>query len=96
MNILVLLPKEIIYSTYFKFEKGLIFGQVASYIVITMTWPPLGGDYCCMILGVLQVRMRRQVPNYGEVVHTSLRVQAPLEGGKSPMSRCLEAVDWII
>ena len=38
--------------------------------------------------------MRRQGPNYGEVVHTRLRVQAPLGGGKSPTSRCPEAVDW--
>ena len=40
--------------------------------------------------------MRRQGPDYGEVIHTSLRVHAPLGGGKSPMSRCPEAVDWII
>ena len=40
------------------------------------------------------VRMRRQGPSYGEVVHTSLRVQAPLGGGKSPMSQSPEAVDW--
>ena len=40
--------------------------------------------------------MRRQGPSYGEVVHTSLRVQAPLGGGKSPTSRCPEAVDWNI
>ena len=33
---------------------ALDFGQVASYIVIMMTWPPLGGDYCSKILGVLQ------------------------------------------
>ena len=38
--------------------------------------------------------MRRQGPSYGEVVHTSLRVQAPLGGGKSPTFRCREAVDW--
>lgn len=38
--------------------------------------------------------MRRQGPSYSEVVNTSLRVQAPLEGGKSPRSQCLEAVDW--
>ena len=38
--------------------------------------------------------MRRQGPSYGEVVHTSLQVQAPLGGGKSPTSRCPEAVDW--
>ena len=38
--------------------------------------------------------MRRQGPSYGEVVHMSLRVQAPLGGGKSPMSWCPEAGDW--
>ena len=38
--------------------------------------------------------MRRQGPSYGEDVHTSLQVQAPLGGGKSPTSRCPEAVDW--
>ena len=38
--------------------------------------------------------MRRQGPSYGEVVHTSLRVQAPLRGGKIPTSRSPEAVDW--
>ena len=42
------------------------------------------------------VRMRRQGPSYSEVVHTSLRVQSPHGGGKSPMSRCPEAVDWNI
>ena len=40
--------------------------------------------------------MRRQGPSYDEVVHTSLRVQARLGGGKSPRSQCLEAVDWIM
>ena len=40
--------------------------------------------------------MRRQGPSYGEVVRKCLRVQAPLGGGKSPTSRCPEAVDWII
>ena len=40
--------------------------------------------------------MRRQGPSYGEDVHTSLRVQAPLGGGKSPTSWCPEAVDWNI
>ena len=39
--------------------------------------------------------MRRQGPSYGEIVRKCLRVQAPLGGGKSPKSRCLEAVDWI-
>ena len=38
--------------------------------------------------------MRRQGPSYDEVVQTSLRVQSPLGGGKSPTSRCPEAVDW--
>ena len=38
--------------------------------------------------------MRRQGPSYGEIVHKSLRVQAPLGGGKSPTSWCLEEVDW--
>ena len=38
--------------------------------------------------------MRRQGPSYGEVVHTSLRVQAPLGGGKSPTSQSPKAVDW--
>ena len=32
---------------------ALDLGQVASCIVIMMTWPPLGGDYCSKILGVL-------------------------------------------
>ena len=36
--------------------------------------------------------MRRQGLSYGEGLHTSLRVQAPLGGGKSPTSRCPEAV----
>mgnify|MGYP005822164413 CR=1 FL=1 len=40
--------------------------------------------------------MRRGGPSDGEVVHMSLRVQAPLGGGKSPTSRCPEAVDWNI
>ena len=40
--------------------------------------------------------MRRQGPSYGEIVHKCLRVQAPLGGGKSPTSRCPEAVDWIM
>ena len=38
--------------------------------------------------------MRRQGPGYSEIVRKSLRVHAPLGGGKSPMSRCPEAVDW--
>ena len=38
--------------------------------------------------------MRMRGPSYGEVVHTSIRIQAPLGGGKSPTSRCPKAVDW--
>ena len=38
--------------------------------------------------------MRRQGPSYDEIVHKCLRVQPPLGGGKSPTSRCPEAVDW--
>ena len=40
--------------------------------------------------------MRRKGPSYGEIVHKCLQVQAPLRGGKSPTSRCPEAVDWIM
>ena len=40
--------------------------------------------------------MSRQGPSYGEIVRKCLRVQAPLGGGKSPTSRCPEAVDWIL
>ena len=43
------------------------------------------------------VGIERQDPSYGVVVHTSvLRVQALLGGSNRPMSRCPEAVDWII
>ena len=40
--------------------------------------------------------MRSRGPSYSEVACMSLRVQAPLGGGKSPTSRCPEAVDWIM
>ena len=43
------------------------------------------------------VGMERQGPSYGEVVSTrDVRVQALLEGSKSPTSRSPEAVDWIM
>ena len=43
------------------------------------------------------VGMERKDPSYGVVVHTSvLRDQALLGGSKSPTSRCVEAVDWLI
>ena len=43
------------------------------------------------------VGMERQGPSYGEVVNTrDVRVQALLGGSKSPTSRSLEAVEWII
>ena len=44
-------------------ELDLIFGQVASCIVITMTWPPLGGDYYSMIIGVWYVSNVSTFPN---------------------------------
>ena len=56
MNILVLLLEEIIYSTYFKFEKGFDFwtsGKLHSNHDDMATIR--GGDYCSMILGVLQI-----------------------------------------
>ena len=37
------------------------------------------------------------MPSYGEVVHSDLRVQAPLGGGNSPTSRCRGGfVDWSV
>ena len=39
----------------FNLKLTLIFGHVASCIVITMTWPPLGGDHSSKILEVLQI-----------------------------------------
>ena len=43
------------------------------------------------------VGMERQGPSYGEVVNTrDVRVQALLGGSKSPTSRSLEAVEWIM
>ena len=44
----------------------LIFGQVAICIVTMITKPPLGGVYCSMILGVLQVSSttRNLVPRF--------------------------------
>ena len=37
------------------------------------------------------------MPSYGEVVHSDLRVQAPLGGGNNTMSRCRGgSVDWSV
>ena len=55
LNILFLPIEEIIISlANLNLDLSLIFGQVAIFIVTMMTWPLLGGEYCSMILRVLQ------------------------------------------
>ena len=65
------------------------------------TLVPIGKKKVAVVVLSLTVEwgvgMERQGSSYGEVVNTrDVRVQALLGGSKSPTSRSLEAVEWIM